>query len=199
VKLHYKPYSIALAPHIALEESGLPYTADRIDHVKKLCADGRSYLSLNPKGYVPALELDDGTVLTESIASLFCIADSAPKSGLGGQGSERYLVVDWISFVATEIHQRFMRYPQLNITGEQEQATLNGLRDRFAHASKRLEGRNFLVGDTLTVADIFLFVAASWLAFRNIDVKKWPALGDFMDRMNARPAVKKILAVHAQP
>jgi glutathione S-transferase len=199
VKLHYKPYSIALAPHIALEESGLPYTADRVDHINKLCADGRSYLTLNPKGYVPALELDDGTVLTESIASLFCIADQAPKSGLGGQGSNRYLVVDWISFVATEIHQRFMRYPQLNITGEQEQVTLNGVRERFGHAGKRLEGRSFLVGDTLTVADIFLFVAARWLAFRNIDVKAWPALAAFMDRLNTRPAFEKVLALHAQP
>jgi len=193
MKLFCAPDSIALAPHIALAESGSNYTFDLIDHHEKVCADGSSYLAVNPKGYVPALQLDDGSILTESIATLQYIADYSPNPALGG-GNDRYKVAEWLTFVATELHQRFMRFPQPGISEEMAEETVRQLRERFGFAAARLSSSGYLVGHTLTVADIFLYVASRWLGYKEIDIADWPVLQAFYLRMAERPSVKRALA-----
>jgi glutathione S-transferase len=193
MKLYYAPGSVALAPHIALAESGLAYTTEHIDHREKLCADGSSYLAVNPKGYVPALLLDDGSILTESIAILLYIADQAPAAALAG-GTERYRVAEWLTFAATELHQRFMRFPQPGLSDAMAAATDEQLRQRFGHAARQLSLHDYLVGGKLTIADIFLYVAARWLRYRQIEVAAWPSLAAFMGRMEQRPGFRTALS-----
>jgi len=194
MKLFYAPDSIALAPHIALEESELHYSIERIDHDEKICADGTSYLTINPRGYVPALALDDGTVLLETVAILLYIAEHTAASGLGGRsGRDRYNVLEWMSFVATEIHQRFMRFPQPGLSTELADATTLQLRRRLDDAARRLSVAKYLVGDDLTVADILLYTSLRWCRYRDIEIGDWQPLAAFMVRMNGRHAVRRAL------
>jgi glutathione S-transferase len=194
MKLFYAPDSIAVAAHIALEESGLDFSIERIDHHAKVCADGSSYLAINPRGYVPALALDDGTILVETIAILLYIADLAPESRLGGgAGINRYRVLEWMSFVVTEIHQRFMRFPQPGLSAELAEATTLQLRSRFDNAACGLSASHFLVGSNLTIADILLFTSLRWCHYRSIDIGEWKSLAAFVARMNRLPAVARAL------
>lgn len=194
--LFYAPNSIALAPHIALSESGLAYKLDPIDHYgDKTTSDGRSYFELSPLGYVPALETSDGDVLTESSAVLQYIADLAPTDALcpAALGFERYRVLQWVHFVATELHQKIMRGTIPGATEEYHAANLEQLKTRLEHLDRALDGRDFLVGDTFTIGDIFTFVAVRWWMGK-VDMADYPHLARFMAATARRPGVVRALA-----
>lgn len=196
MQLYYAPDSIALAAHIALSESGIDYSLVRVDHHEHLNEDGTSYLAVNPNGYVPALRLADGEILTETLSILQYIADTAPDSGLCPEvGSRaRYRVLAWTSFVATELHQKFMRFTQPDLTATQRGAIMDLLRQRTAHADARLAQSPWLEGDRPTIADIFLFVATGWFRYHDVPTTAWPHLHRYRAMIADRPAVRRALA-----
>jgi glutathione S-transferase len=195
MQLYYAPDSIALASHIVLSESGLPYSLVKVDHHIHVNEDGSSYFDINPNGYVPSLRLDDGKILHESIAIMQLIADSAPESGLCPPigTAERYRVLSWAGYVATEIHQKFMRFTQPDVTPAQFGATVDLLKQRVAYAEEQLERSAFLEGDHPTIADFFLFVATGWLKYQSVSTEQWPHLHKYRAVIAERPAVQKAL------
>lgn len=196
MQLYYAPDSIALAAHIALCESGLDYSLVRVDHHDHVNEDGTSYLAVNPNGYVPALRLADGEILTETLSILQYVADLAPDSGLCpkiGSGA-RYRVLAWASYVATEIHQKFMRFTQPDLTPGQAQAIIDLLKRRTAYADARLAHSRYLEGERLTIADIFLFVATGWFKYHDVPTAQWPHLDRWRSSIGERPAVRRALS-----
>jgi glutathione S-transferase len=196
MQLYYAPDSIALASHIVLSESGLPYSLVKVDHHIHVNEDGSSYFDINPNGYVPSLRLDDGAILTESMAILQLIADRVPDSGLCPPVGtpERYRVLSWTSYVATEIHQKFMRFTQPDLTPVHFAAIVELLKQRVSYAEEQLERSAFLEGDRPTIADFFLFVATGWLKYQNVSTEQWPHLYRYRAIIAERPAVQKALA-----
>jgi glutathione S-transferase len=195
MQLYYAPDSIALASHIVLSESGLPYSLVKVDHHIHVNEDGSSYFDINPNGYVPSLRLDDGKILTESLAILQLIADRAPDSGLCPPvgTAERYRVLSWATYVSTEIHQKFMRFTMPDLSPAQFAATVELLKQRVAYAEEQLERSAFLEGDRPTIADFFLFVATGWLKYQNVSTEQWPHLHRYRAIIAERPAVQKAL------
>ncbi|MDB5985138.1 MAG: Glutathione S-transferase domain [Nevskia sp.] len=196
MKLYYAPDSCALAAHIALVEAGLPHTLARIDHATKKTDDGVDFFSVNPKGCVPALELDDGQVLTESAAILQYIADRAPAAGLAPAAGniDRYRLAEWLNFVSSELHQVFMRFTIPDAPPALFAHTQQKLVTRYAYAAKVLESRPYLLGANYSVADSFLYVTTRWCKSVGIDIAQWPSLEAFHKAVAARPGVVRALA-----
>lgn len=192
MKLYFTPGVCSLAVHIVLNELGLPHTLERVDLGTHKTASGADYHGINPKGYVPALQLDDGTVLTEVPAITQYLADQKPEAGLiAPAGSiERARITEWLAYTGAEIHKRFS--PLFRGGSEQEQAQAREmLTTRFAYADKVLAERDYLTGAQMTVADCYLFVVCRWAEKKEIPLGD--GLRDFMRRMNERPAVLKTL------
>jgi glutathione S-transferase len=194
MKLYYSPGACSLAPHIALNEAGLDYEAVKVDLAKHTLADGTDYYTINPKGYVPLLELDDGTRLSEVAVILQYIADRKPGTLAPAFGSmERYRVMEWLNFIATEVHKQFgpLWYPDTpEATREKQKATLAR---RFELVSKSLAVQPYLTGDTFTIADAYLFTIVNWTGMLKIDLSPWSALQQFQARVAARPRVHATL------
>jgi glutathione S-transferase len=193
MKLYFSPGACSLSPHIALREAGLPFELVRVDLLTHRTADGADYYAVNPKGYVPALQLDDGTLVTEGPVIDQYIADLKPEAHLlPPVGSiERVRVQEWLTFMAMEIHRPFGP-----IFGHDEAAkdvARARVTPRFAFAAKALDGRSYLVGDHFTVADGYLYNMLRW-ATGHIDLAKWPSLVAFFKRIDERPAVQTALA-----
>jgi glutathione S-transferase len=195
MKLYFAPGACSLASHIALLEAGLPFATERVDLGKKLTATGADFRAINPKGYVPALELDDGSVLTEGPAILQYIADLAPGAQLmpaaGGIG--RYRAIEWLNFIGTELHKNFS--PLFNKAASEDMKTAGrtNLAHRFGYVARMLEGRDYLAGEQFSVADAYLFTVASWGGFVGFDLSDWPQLQAYLARVAARPAVQQAL------
>lgn len=196
MELFFAPDSIALASHIALAESGLPYGLVKVDHHLHVTETGQSYFEINPHGYVPALRLDDGEILTETVAILQLIADLAPARGLCPPAGTpaRYRVLSWTGYIATEIHQKFMRMTLPGLTPEQLGAILDLLKQRTGYADRRLENRPWLEGERPTIADIFLFVATGWFKYHDVPLSGWPNIERLRASLSERPGVRKALA-----
>jgi glutathione S-transferase len=195
MKLYFSPGACSLSPHIVLLEAGLPFTTERVDLGKKLTASGADFRAINPKGYVPALELADGAVLTEGPAIVQYLADQAPQAGLlPPVGTvERYRVVEWLNFIATELHKNFSPLFNPAATDDMKTAARASLANRFGYVARKLEGQEFLTGGQFTVADAYLFTVASWCGFVQLDTSGWPDLQAFLARVAARPAVQQAL------
>jgi glutathione S-transferase len=195
MKLFYFPGACSLAAHIALCEAELPFEAVRVDLATKKTADGGDFLNINPKGYVPALQLDDGQVLTEDQVLLQYIADRQPESGLTPAAGtlERYRLMEWLAFIATEIHKGFgPLWNPATPAGARDHATAL-LGRRFGFLQERLARTPWLMGAEYTVADAYLFTVLNWTGLHRIDLSPWPALVGFMARAGERPAVRKAL------
>jgi len=194
MKLYYSPGACSLAPHIALSESGLDYAAVKVDLGKHQLADGTDYYTINPKGYVPLLETDDGTRLAEVAVILQYIADRNPGTLAPAFGSmERYRLMEWLNFIATEIHKQFgpLWDPSTpDATKERQRATLA---KRFDYVSKTLSVQLYLTDDRFSIADAYLFTVANWAGMLKIDLSPWPALQQFLARVAARPKVRATL------
>jgi glutathione S-transferase len=196
MKLYYFPHACSLAPHIVLRELALPFELVRVDNQTKTTADGEDFLQLNPKGYVAALQLDDGQVLTESSAILQYLADLKPTANLApANGSwERVRLQEWLNFIATEVHGGLAVFFNSAIQGELKASFLAKLFKRFALLVQTLERQDYLLDTGYSVADAYLFVVLRWAAFHAIDLHDWPALEAFQQRIGERQAVIAALA-----
>ena len=195
MKLFLKPGACSLASHIVLEEIGRPYETEAVDLAKKVTASGADFWAINPKGYVPALLLDDGDLLTEGPAILQYLADQAPELNLApANGSKaRYQLQSWLAFIATEVHKNFTPFFNPAATPEMKELARANLQRRLGYVNDQLAGRDFLMGDTFSVADAYLFTVVGWAKFVQLDLSAWPHLIAFQGRVAARPATQRAL------
>ncbi len=195
MKLFYAPGACSLSPHIACREAGLKVDLAKVDLRAKTVEDGTDFNAVNPKGYVPVLQLDSGEYLTEGPAIVQYIADQNPASGLApAAGSlDRYRLQEWLTYLNAEVHKNFSPLFNPASTDDMKTAASEALDRRLGHIAEQLKGKSFLVGDKFTVADGYLFTILGWGKFVGVDIGKWPALGEYAGRIAARPAVQEAL------
>lgn len=194
MKLYYAPGACSLAPHIALREAGIGFEPVKTDIRAKKLPDGGDYLAINPKGGVPALGLEDGEVLTENAAILQYIADQAPGSGLiPPEGLARYRVLEWLTYISSELHKGFGPLWNPQSSDEAKQAARDLLAKKFDYVEGRLGEGPYLAGESFTPADAYLFVMLNWTAVHGIDLARWSELVALQQRIAARPAVKQAM------
>jgi len=195
MKLYFSPGACSLSPHIALLEAGLAFTTERVDLGKKLTAGGADFRAINPNGYVPALELDNGVVLTEGPAIVQYVAELAPQAKLlpaVGQ-IERYQALSWLNYISTELHKNYNPLFKPDATDDMRAKARNMLALRFSHVARHLEGREFLAGGQFSIADAYLFTVLGWADVVKFSLADWPQLQAFRARIGARPAVQAAL------
>lgn len=193
MKLFYKPGACPLASHIALQEIGQPFEIASVDTATGRTAQGEDYRDINPKGYVPALQLDDGQILTEGPAILQFLADSAPAAGLAPEAGTlaRARMQEQLTFVSSELHKAFGPLFRDGSTEAEKSAAREAVAAKFNHVEALLsDGRDYLVDDRFSVADAYLFVVANWANFTGIDLASWPNLTAFVARVSDRPATQ---------
>jgi glutathione S-transferase len=194
MKLYYTPGACSMAPHIAINELGLAHTLVKVDLVKHTLPDGSDFYAINPKGYVPMLELDDGTRLTEVGVLLQYVADQKPGTLAPAFGTKaRWQLMEWLNFISTEVHKGFGPLWNPQTPPEVRQRTVQALGNRFTFIAKTLEQQPFLTGDAFTIADAYLWVLLNWADFHKVDLSPWPAIGAFRARVAQRPAVQATL------
>ncbi len=191
MKLYYSPGACSLASHIAAKEEGLALDLVRVDLKTHRTEHGDDYRRLNPKGYVPALELDDGSLLTENVAILIFIADQRPEAGLAPapQSMARTRLIEWLAFLATELHKSFgpiFHHGDDTLKTEARDTIEKWL----VYVAAKLADRDFLMGDHFTVADAYLFVMLRWLDLAQIPMSRFPVLAAYRAKIAARPAVQ---------
>lgn len=194
MKLFYKAGACSLAVHIVLEESGLPYSIEAVDLTTKKLASGADFLAINPKGYVPALLLDSGELLTEGPAITQYLADLVPERQLAPANGtlERTRLQSWLTFIGTELHKAFGPLFR-NAPAEWKQVVLATLHQRLAYTDQQLAGKRFLTGDTFTIADAYLFTVLGWSKFVGLDLTPYAHLTAFQAAVAARPSVQQAL------
>lgn len=192
MKLYYSPGACSLAPHIALHEAGLSFDPVKVNLKTKKLGNGEDYLAINSKGSVPALGLDNGEVLTENAAVLQYVADQAPASGLLPQlgGLDRYRVIEWLNYVATELHKGFGPLWNPSSTPEAKDQTRQLLAKKFDYVQEKLGRGPYLMGNNFTLPDAYLFVILTWTKIHDIDLSRWQGLTAFSERVKQRPAVQ---------
>ena len=194
MKLYYSPGACSQAPHILLHEIGLSHDVARVDLKAHALEDGRSYYDVNPKGSVPALELDNGEVLTENAVILQYLGDRAGSDVLPPVGEfRRYRVLEAVNFITTELHKRFGFLFNPEVTDEMKQIVIRDLGKKLDYADQRLGEGPFLFGDELTLPDPYLFVIAGWADKMLGGLERWPNLAALRERMLKRPAVRQAL------
>jgi glutathione S-transferase len=196
MRLYYSPAACSLAPHIVAREAGVPLDLVKVDLKAKVTEDGADFLAINPKGSVPALYLDAGDILTESVAIIQFIADMAPDAKLmPATGTfERYRALEWLNFVATELHKSFSPLWRSGTPNEMRAVIKNVLADKFTHLDQCLSTRSYLLGDGFAAPDAYTFTILSWGPHVGIELAQWPNLADYVQRISARPAVREAVA-----
>lgn len=204
MQLYYIPAACSLAPHIVLHELGLDATLVKVDHRTHLSEDGADFRQVNTLGYVPALLLDDGSVLREGPAIVQYLGDLQPALGLVPRNGsiERYRLQEWLNFLSTEIHKGFIPLLYARLAGQYVDTARPKLQQRFAWIDAQLAERRFLMGDAFTVADAYLYALtgwgqASWLTSHykaDIHFDALQHLQAWYQRVHARPSVQKALA-----
>ncbi|MEZ0171990.1 glutathione transferase GstA [Microvirga sp. TS319] len=196
MKLYYAPGACSLAPHIVAREADLPVTLVKVDLSKHLTETGEDFRAINPKGYVPAIVLQDGSLLTEAAALLQYLGDQQPSAGLAPANGtmERYHLIEWLTFVSTELHKGFGPLWNPATPDQVKAATKERLATRFAYLDEVLAKQPFLTGETFTIADAYLFTVVNWTNFHAVDISSFKHLSDFMARVAARPKVREALA-----
>jgi glutathione S-transferase len=191
MKLYYFNGACSLSPHIVLLEAGLPFTMVKIDSKTKKTESGADYLAVNSKGAVPALQLDDGRVLTEGPAIVQYLADLKPESGLAPRAGtfERYQLMEILNFITSEVHKSFSPLFNPASSADTKEAFVAALGKKFDWLSGFLGKKPFLLGNTFTVADAYLFTVLNWTGFVKIDLGKWPILAEYKARVGQRPKV----------
>jgi glutathione S-transferase len=195
MKLYYSPGACSQAPHILLHEIGLSHDAERVDLKEKRLGSGGDYLAINPKGAVPALELDSGDVLTENAVILQYLCDrSSVGEVLPPMGNfRRYRVLELVNFITTELHKRFGFLFNPNATDEMKQLVIEDLGKKLDYMDDELGEGPFLMGDELTLPDPYLFVIAGWADKMLGGLDRWPNIKAFKERMIDRPSVRHVL------
>src|SRR5512139_44521 len=195
MKLYYIPGACSLSPHIVLAESGLSFDVEKVDTTTMKTERGTDYVKINPKGYVSCLGLDNGEFLTEGTAIVQYIADQVPQKKLAPPAGtmERYRLMEWLNFIATEVHKGgFSPLFNPKLPDDMKAKAVERLGNRIGFAAKHLDTNRFLMGDTFTVADAYLFTMLRW-APGMIDLSPWPALKNYQSRIESRPAVYETL------
>jgi glutathione S-transferase len=195
MKLYYTPGACSLSPHIVLREAGLPFTLHKVDLRSKKLESGEDFNAVNPKGYVPALVLDDGTLLTEGAAIVQFIADRQPGAGLAPASgtAERYKLQEWLNFIASEIHKPMGSMFNQAQSADWKEAVKAILGKRLDWLSAQLQNRSYVMGEHYTVADAYLFTVLSWSGAVGFDLGKWPLLQQYSARIAQRPKVVEAL------
>jgi len=192
MKLYFAPGACSLSPHIVLEEAGIAAETEQVNNQEKKTKSGTDYWTVNPKGQVPALQLDNGEMLTEGPVIVQYLADQKPGSGLvPPAGSiERYRVQEWLNFITSELHKSFGPIFRPTTPDAYKTISKENLGKRFDWLDKQLAGRQYLMGDKFTVADAYLFTVLRWTSRIQIDLGKWSNLKAYADRVAARPKVQ---------
>ncbi len=192
MKLYYSPGACSLAPHIVLHEAGYAFEIEKVDVPTKKTAGGDDYWTINPKGYVPALKLDNGDVLTEVGVICQYLADQKPAAGLAPAAGTmaRYHLMEWLNFVATEVHKSIGALFNPKMMPEMKVVQLGVVERRLNALEKMIGGKPYLMGDAFSVADAYLFTVLNWSRIHKIDMAKWPNIQAFMVRVAARPKVQ---------
>jgi glutathione S-transferase len=195
MKLYYSPGACSLSPHIALREIGREPVLVKVSTKTHKTEDGADFYGINPKGYVPVLELDDGVRLCEGPAIVQYIADLAPEKQLApANGSfERYRLQEWLGYINSELHKTFSPLFSPATPEAEKEAIRQRIAQRLDWVQGQLEGRSFLLGEQFTVADGYLFVILTWTRYTGIDLGRWPLLSAYVERIAARPAVRAAL------
>ena len=195
MKLYYTPGACSMAAHIALREAGLKFETEKVDLKEKRTSTGADYTRINPKGYVPALELENGQVLTETGVVIQYVADQKPDLGLAPKVGtlERYRMMEWIHFVSTEIHKPFGPLFTPGTPEQTQQAQKELLGKRFDYLAEQLKGKQYLMGEKFTVVDAYLFTVLKWTEHLKIDLAPWPILQTYIARVATRPTVVETL------
>jgi glutathione S-transferase len=192
MKLYYAPAACSLAPHITAREAGLDLALEKVDLREKKTESGRDYLTINPKGAVPALEIDGGEVLTENAVVLQYLADKAPQSQLmPSNGMARWRFLELVNFIATELHKGFAPLWDTRTTAAGREIAVENLSKRFAILDRQLGNQTYLTGDSFTIADAYAYAILNWTKIHNVDLSRWPRLMAFLDRVAVRPAVRE--------
>jgi len=192
MKLYYSPGACSLAVNIALHEAGIPFDLERVDNKAKVTKGGENFWDVNPKGVVPVLKLDNGETLTEVVALLQYVADQKSDAGLMPKSGtmDYYRALEWLSFVGTELHKQFTPLFKDNTPGDYRVIAKENVLKAFKHVDAHLAGKQWLVGDRFSVADIYLFTVSNWARFQDIDIAQWPNIDDLRTRIRARPKVQ---------
>jgi len=195
MKLYYSPGACSLSPHIALREAGLPVELVKVDLRAKKTEKGDDYAAINPKGSVPAVQMDDGSVLTEGAAIVQHIADQAPGKKLAPANGtkDRLRLQEWLNYIASEVHKGIGQLFNPAMPEEYKTAVKNNLAARqLPYLEKALAGRDYIMGD-FSVADAYLFTVLNWTKLHKIDLSAFPNITAYMTRMAARPAVQEAM------
>jgi glutathione S-transferase len=197
MKLYYSPGACSLSPHIALREAGLAFTPVLASTKSHKLQDGTDYYTINPLGYVPLLELDDGTRLREGPAIVQYIADQAPTKNLAPANGTlpRYRLQEWLTFIGTEVHKTYSPLFSPAMPEEAEQIFRDKLLARYQWIDSQLAGKDYLMGQHFSVADGYLFTISRWAKPANLDLSALTHLQAFLQRVQARPAVQEALRV----
>ena len=196
LKLYYVPGTCALCPHIVLHEAGISFTIEKVNPKDKTTESNLDYNAINPKSSVPALVMNNGGVLTEVAVIVQYIADLVPDKKLAPLTGtpERYRLQESLNFISSEIHKGYSPLFHPKVPEEVKTIFKERLASRLNIAAKSLEGKDYLMGKTFTVADAYLYSVLRWSPRMNVDLSPWPVLQAFMERIAARPAVKVALA-----
>ncbi|MCX7962061.1 MAG: glutathione transferase GstA [Burkholderiales bacterium] len=191
MKLYYSPGACSLSPHIVAREAGIPVELVKVDLKTKTLADGSDYRRVNGKGYVPALELPDGEVLTEGPVIVQYLADSKPEAALAPpQGTrERLRLQEWLNFITSELHKGYGNFFNPALTPEWRAAVTERLDLRLGWLAGQLDGRPYLMGERFSVADAYLFTVLNWSAVAKYDLARFPSLFAYHKRVAERPKV----------
>ncbi len=191
MKLFYSPGACSLSPHIALLEAGLPFSLQKVDLKDKKLETGGDFNGVNGKGYVPALQLDNGQVLTEGPAIVQYIADRNPAAGIApAEGTmERYKLQEWLNFITSELHKSMGSMFNPAQSPEWKEAVKATLSKRLDWLSQQLEGKQYLLGEKFSVADGYLFTVLGWAKLVKFDLGEWPVIEQYAARVGQRPKV----------
>lgn len=198
MKLYYSAGACSLSPHIVLRELGNKFELEAVDLGTKKTKSGKDFTTINPKGYVPALELDNGEVLTEGPAIVQYLADKANSEILPKAGTmERYRAVEMLNYITAELHKSMGSLFDKSITPEAKKATIEKISKRVDHLDTILGKHPYVLGDKFSVADAYAFTVLGWGKWVGVDISKWKNVSEFMKRMEARPAVQAALQAEA--
>jgi glutathione S-transferase len=192
MKLYYVPGACSLCPHIAAVEAGIDIELEMVDLSTGKTSNGEDFRKVNPKGYVPALRLDNGEVLTEGPIIVQYLADQVPERNLiPAMGSmERYRAQEWLSFITSELHKTFGSLFRQDLPDGERKLIMEKIAKRFEYVNDMLDGKQFLMGDSFTVADAYLFTILTWTKPSGIDIAQYPQIVAYMERVGARPTVQ---------
>ncbi len=194
-KLYYSPGACSLSPHIVLREGGFDFGLEKVSLSKKTTEGGANFVDVNEKGYVPALALENGEILTEGPAIVQYLADQKPESALAPRAGtmERVRLQEMLNYISTELHKQFSPLFNPKTPDEAKAMAREYLTKRIAFVAKKLEGKPFILGDHFTVADAYLFTVLGWSRFVSFDLSPWPSVVSYLERIGARPAVQEAL------